>query len=99
MILNRIKQLRKEKKLTQVGLGKELNIHPVTLLRYEKGESVPSKKMAIIIANFFGVDASYLLGISDRKNETKLIKISNDEYVYLKEIEQKYNEIKALVID
>lgn len=97
--MNRIRQLRKEKKLTQVELGNELNIHPITLLRYEKGESIPSKKMAKIIADFFLVDASYLLGSSDNKNSKNSIEIPNDEYARLKEIERKYNKIKALVDD
>jgi len=61
----RFKELRKEQKLSTVELGKVLNVDHSTILRWEKGERVPSIEHLYNIAKFFGVTADYLIGLSD----------------------------------
>ncbi|MBQ8297766.1 MAG: helix-turn-helix transcriptional regulator, partial [Ruminococcus sp.] len=39
---NRIKQLREEKRMTQIRLGIELEVNQVTISGYESGRSYPS---------------------------------------------------------
>ena len=72
--MNKIKQLRKEKKLTQEELAEETDIPYRTLQRWENGESQIKPEKAEKLANFFGVSIAHLLGYEDNdfKNETDL---------------------------
>lgn len=97
--MNRLKQLRKEAGLTQEELANNLNISTITLLRYEKEQREPTKKIALLIANFFDVSTDYLFGLNIEDNRDGMIQITKLEYERLKAIEQKYNEIKSLVAD
>lgn len=63
--MNRLKELRKEKKLTQEELAKILGISKRTLAYWEKGESQIKTEKAEKLADFFGVNTAYLLGYSD----------------------------------
>ena len=72
--MNRLKELRKEKKLTQKELAKKADIPYRTLQRWENGESQIKPEKAEKLANFFGVSIAHLLGYEDNdfKNETDL---------------------------
>ena len=72
--MNKIKQLRKEKKLTQKELAEETDIPYRTLQRWENGESQIKPEKAEKLANFFGVSIAHLLGYEDDdfKNETNI---------------------------
>ena len=61
----RLKELRKEKGLTQKEVANILGIHSVTYLHYEKDEREPPLKILAEMATFFGVSADYLLGLTD----------------------------------
>ena len=70
--MNRLKELRKAKKLTQKELAEETDIPYRTLQRWENGESQIKPEKAEKLANFFGVSIAHLLGYEDNdfKNET-----------------------------
>ena len=72
--MNKIKQLRKEKKLTQKELAEKTDIPYRTLQRWENGETDIKSDKAEKLANFFGVSIAHLLGYEDNdfKNETDL---------------------------
>lgn len=61
----RIKQLRKEKQLSQLDLARHLNISNTTLSQYESGKRIPGDEIKIKIAKFFNVSIDYLLGCTD----------------------------------
>lgn len=61
----RIKELRKEKKLTQTQLGNIINLNQTAIGKYERGELEPSIKTLISLSNYFEVSLDYLLGRSD----------------------------------
>ena len=67
----RLKELRKEKELTQKELAEETDIPYRTLQRWENGESQIKPEKAKKLANFFGVSIAHLLGYEDNdfKNE------------------------------
>ena len=67
--MNKIKQLRKEKKLTQKELAEETDIPYRTLQRWENGESQIKPEKAEKLANFFGVSIAHLLGYEDNDFE------------------------------
>ena len=66
--MNKIKQLRKEKKLTQKELAEETDISYRTLQRWENGETDIKPEKAQQLADFFGVSVGYLLGYSEKVN-------------------------------
>lgn len=61
--MNRLKELRKEKGLTQQELSINLNISYRTLQRWENGESNIKPEKAQQLADYFGVSVGYLLGL------------------------------------
>lgn len=60
--MNRIKELRKAKKLTQTQLARLFNISQQTLSGWENGLFEPDQKTVFKIADYFGVSVDYLLG-------------------------------------
>ena len=66
--MNRIRELREEKKITQVRLSIELEVSQETISAYEKGKNYPSVKSLIKLRDIFGVNIDYILGLSDNRN-------------------------------
>jgi transcriptional regulator with XRE-family HTH domain len=63
----RLKELRKERGLTQNKLAKKIYISKPTVCAYENGYRIPRADVVVDFARFFNVSADYLLGMSDRK--------------------------------
>lgn len=55
-------KLRKGRGITQEEMGKKLNVSRVSYSRWESGESTPSLKDLLFLADFFGVSLDYLVG-------------------------------------
>lgn len=62
---DRLKELRKEKKMTQVKLGEMLNYGYTAIANYESGRNQPSIPDLKKIASIFNVSMDYLLGVND----------------------------------
>ncbi|MCO4469279.1 putative transcriptional regulator [Streptococcus infantarius subsp. infantarius] len=71
----RLKELRKEKKYTQAQIAELMGVNVKTISRWEKGEFEIKPAQAKMLADYFGVSETYLLGYSSVKNETD-IKVS-----------------------
>ena len=63
----RLKQLRKEKKISQLKLAFDLNMSQNTISRYETGEREADYASLIKFADYFNVSLDYLLGRTDKK--------------------------------
>ena len=73
--MNRLKELRKEKGLTQTDLAELLEVTKLTIHNWENGVfSIKSDRLKTL-CEIFDVDAPYLLGYNNVKNETD-IKVS-----------------------
>lgn len=59
---NRLKQLRKSHDITQVQLAEETNISQSLIAQYESGKKDPGLKIAIRIADYFGVTLDFISG-------------------------------------
>ena len=66
--MNRLKELRKEKKLSQKEIAKEMSISEKTLSRWENGESQIKPEKSQQLADYFGVSVGYLLGYNEGHN-------------------------------
>lgn len=69
MISKRIKQLRKERGMTQAELGSKLGVIKQTISSWETGVSNPNNETLAIMAKFFGVSVDYLLGTEASNNQ------------------------------
>ena len=56
-----LKELRKEKKLTQEQLAEKLNVSGRTVSRWETGSNMPDIGMLVEMADFFDVSIPCLL--------------------------------------
>ena len=59
--MNKLKELRKEKNLTQAELEKLLDVDRSTIAQWERGENMPRAKMLIRIAKLFKCKVDVLL--------------------------------------
>lgn len=76
--MNRLKELRKEKKYTQAQIAELMDVNVKTISRWEKGEFEIKPAQAKMLADFFGVSAAYLLGLTDHKNLEMAVKFNDD---------------------
>ena len=79
--MNRLKELRKEKKLSQKEIAGVLGVNEKTVSRWENGENEIKLAQANMLANHFGVSIEYLLGYGYKKRETKSVNKLEDVYV------------------
>ena len=63
----RLKELRKERNISQLKLALDLNMNQNTISRYENMEREADYATLIRFANYFDVSLDYLLGRSEKK--------------------------------
>ena len=66
--LARLRELRRERGITQLKLGMDLNMSQNTISRYETGAHEAGYAELCRIAEYFGVTVDYLLERTDRRN-------------------------------
>ena len=82
--MNTIKQLRKEKGLTQVQLAEILNIDQTTISKWELNRATPDTQILIRLSKYFDVSTDFLLGLStlyypDRIKANAVPSLSSEE--------------------
>lgn len=60
----KIKQLRRQRNISQIALAKQLGVSKSVISSYENGIHYPPYDVLIQIARIFGVSTDYLLGLS-----------------------------------
>ena len=63
----RIKELRKEKGLSQEEVGSIIGVKKYAVYSYEKGRACPDMKGIIALAEYFDVSMDYLAGRTDKR--------------------------------
>lgn len=68
VIVNRIKEIRTDNKLTLKDLGSIMEVSEGTASRYESGEveNIPLPRIKAL-ANKFGLNPAWILGMSEKK--------------------------------
>ena len=88
-----IKELRKEKQLTQKELGEKLNITDKAISKWERGLSFPDIAVLKDLSEFFEIDISELLnGERGKKQEIDIEKVIQEAIENYKNIEEKKKE-------
>jgi len=88
MVGKRIRQLRKEKGVTQSELANYLGLTPKMISFYELENRYPPHDIILKISDYFNVSTDYLLGKSDVKNPERIV----SDYDSLSEESQKQLE-------
>ena len=81
--MNRLKELRKQKGLTQQGLADKISVSKITVLRWENEERQIKPEKAQQLAEFFDVPIPYLLGFTDFRSTPKKSNKEDDELVQI----------------
>lgn len=68
---NRLKELRKNKKLTQVALQMKTGIEQALLSKFENEERIPPTETLYILADFYNVSIDYILCRTDNPEINK----------------------------
>lgn len=76
--MNRLKILRKEKGLTQTKLANEIGVSKRTIIAWENDERQIKPEKAQLLADYFGVEVSYLLGYDAYNTFSELITKVNE---------------------
>ncbi|MCH5296855.1 MAG: helix-turn-helix transcriptional regulator [Ruminococcus sp.] len=63
--MRRIKELRKEKDISQISLSMKINVSQKMVSAYENGKNEPSIATLIQLADIFGTSVDYLVEYTD----------------------------------
>lgn len=72
MIGQRIRDLRKQKRMSQTELAKSAGVSQTTVTAWETGKAEPSSSAITSLADYFDVTTDYLLGKPEMKKETDI---------------------------
>lgn len=82
VVMKKIKQLRKEKGVTQKELAEGAGIGLSTVKQYETGKRVPDQFNLKRMADYFGVLEEWIMGETPYKNDVERISatVSDEQY-------------------
>ncbi|MBQ3491155.1 MAG: helix-turn-helix transcriptional regulator [Oscillospiraceae bacterium] len=69
--MQRLKELRTKKHISQVKLAMDLGMNQNSISRYETGEREADYETLLAFADYFGVSVDYLLGRTDNPQISK----------------------------
>lgn len=93
----KVRQLRKRKKLTQEHLAHLIGTHESHIGRYEKDQSSPTASIIKKLAEVFNVSTDYLL-CDDKEEQSTSVKISDNELLeQFREVDKMDEEKRILV--
>mgnify|MGYP001766652024 CR=1 FL=1 len=92
----RLRELRRQKNMSQIELGKIVGLHHVNYGKYERGLAIPSSESLKRIAEALGVTTDYL--IDGKTNEVAKAKIEDKDLLQMfQEIDKFSKEDKVMV--
>ncbi len=68
---NRLRTLRKSRKMTQIALQMQTGIEQALLSKYENGSRIPPTETLLILAEFYNVSIDYILCRTDKPDINK----------------------------
>lgn len=82
MLGNNIKELRKQKHLTQKDLAKLMHVSQQTIGAWETERAIPGSDTLALLANLFNVSTDYLLGRDTREDDLKTADLADDDTIF-----------------
>lgn len=84
MVVNRLKDLRVARKISQKDFDKRLGVSQQTVASWEVGRTEPANEALKNIADYFNVSTDYLLG---RDNLNRITPLSSEQKKLLKDFD------------
>ncbi|MFR0601790.1 helix-turn-helix transcriptional regulator [Limosilactobacillus mucosae] len=82
MLGNNIKELRKQKHLTQKDLAKLMHVSQQTIGAWETERAIPGSDTLALLANLFNVSTDYLLGRDHKEDNLKTADLADDDTIF-----------------
>lgn len=82
MLGNNIKELRKQKHLTQKDLAKLMHVSQQTIGAWETERAIPGSDTLALLANLFNVSTDYLLGRDSKEDDLKTADLADDDTIF-----------------
>lgn len=79
MIGQTIRDLRKQRKMSQTELAKILHVSQQTVTAWETGKAEPSSSAISSLADYFNVTTDYLLGRPEKKDDDNVDYVALDK--------------------
>lgn len=99
IFIERLKQLREAKSLTQLRLAMELNVSQETISGYEIGKAVPPAEMLVKLADTLDTSVDYILGRTDIKSTLRASGLSEQEAEILTILRKQPEDKRIFVFD
>lgn len=99
IFIERLKQLREAKNLTQLRLAMELNVSQETISGYEIGKAVPPAEMLIKLADTLDTSVDYILSRTDIKSTLRASELSEQEAEILTILRKQPEDKRVFVFD
>jgi transcriptional regulator with XRE-family HTH domain len=93
---DRLRNARKDKKISQQELAKLVGVHYTNIGRYERGEAIPSAQVLNKIAQALETGPDFLINGSLEDKATKTLS-DNELLIQFKKVEQLPDDKKKLV--
>ena len=95
----RLKQIRKEKGITQSDLGKAVGVSKPEICFYENGSRNPSLNNLIELADYLKIDVAWLLGREVRLDKNNELTCLSDKELELINILRKHKKLYKELIN
>ena len=79
---NKIRELRKQRGITQEQLAESIGVSFQAVSKWETNISLPDITLAPVLANFFGVSMDELFDFNIRETEQRVKEITDEAYRY-----------------
>jgi len=99
IFIERLKQLREAKNLTQLRLAMELNVSQETISGYEIGKAVPPAEMLVKLADTLDTSVDYILGRTDIKSTLRASELTEQEAEILTILRKQPEDKRVFVFD
>lgn len=99
IFIERLKQLREAKNLTQLRLAMGLNVSQETVSGYEIGKAVPPAEMLVKLADTLDTSVDYILGRTDIKSTLRASELSEQEAEILTILRKQPEDKRIFVFD
>ena len=97
--MERLKQLREAKGLTQLRLAMELNVSQETISGYEIGKAVPPAEMLVKLADVLDSSVDYILSRTDIKSTLRASELNEQETEILAILRKQPQDKRTFVYD
>lgn len=91
--MNRIAELRKEKRMSQISLGMKLNVSQKMISAYENGKNEPSIDLLMRMADIFHASIDYIVGYSENRYPEYQVLGSSYPSPSVKDMDRLFNDL------